>query len=370
MIAHTIAEYVWIDATGGLRSKTRVFNNCTTLDTVLNTDWNFDGSSTGQAYGRSSDVILHPVRGFNDPFRRDFKNATAFLIMCETLNPDKTPHRTNFRKLCMNACNKTKNFEPWFGMEQEYILMNLFKKNTEIPTYSQPFGWSHQLCPNMIVDSQSTNIYVGDEILSTTYSYCSNGGDRAFGRNIVEKHFEYCLYAGIKICGINAEVTPSQWEFQIGICDADEIGDHLWMARYILSRVAEEFGAFVDFGAKPLGTNWNGSGCHTNFSTNTMRDGTEIERINAITEACDCMSVSDFHQLHLNEYGDETNKNRLTGKHETASYEKFTYGYSDRGCSVRIPVDKTYLEDRRPAANCDPYKVVTRMLNTIVLHEK
>lgn len=348
-----IYEYIWIDAIGEYRSKTMISKNFYTCE------WNFDGSSTGQASGSKSDVVLKPVRIFKDPFRQEKEkneNVKCFLVLCETLNMDGTPHETNTRRKYIEICGKTSSEDPLFGMEQEYIF---YGKD------GFPYGWNGNNSPNSKFEKQ--NYDLDNNMLNAPF-YCSNGTDKAFGRNIVEKHMSYCLYADISICGINSEVMASQWEFQIGICKAEDIGDELIMARYILIRVAEEFGAIVDFSVKPM-EEWNGSGCHTNFSTKKMRgDGGYYE----ITLACEKLSLK--HYEHLLEYGDETNKLRLTGKHETSSYDKFTYGNSDRSCSVRIPYKthsegKGYFEDRRPASNCDPYKVVGRILQTICINE-
>lgn len=378
-----IYEYVWHDALGNLRSKSKVeilakYDPKSSEEYILQfpdflPEWNFDGSSTGQAEGFSSDVVLKPVASFKDPFRQHYTNAKCYLIWCETYHMDGTPHATNNRAKCMEICKKTKNFEPWFGIEQEYILYQL---NKELQNPSLPYQWMGMNLPNYKFPEQAHPHVNSSVICNDGYYplpsgpfYCGVGGDRVFGRNIVEKHLEYCLYTGLKVCGINAEVTASQWEFQVGICTGEEMGDHLWMSRYILCRVAEEFGAYVEFGVKPMQL-WNGSGCHTNFSTKEMREENGYVKI---AEACEKLSL--LHKEHLEEYGDETNKLRLTGKHETASYDKFTYGDSNRGCSIRIPYtthkeQKGYLEDRRPGSNCDPYKVVTRLLRTICLDEK
>lgn len=99
---------------------------------------------------------------------------------------------------------------------------------------------------------------------------------------MIEAHYRACLYAGVTISGINAEVMPSQWEFQVGPCPGKAMGDHLWMARYVLAirvvtdraliqvhysflliRIAEEWGITVSFHPKPLDGDWNGAGCHT-----------------------------------------------------------------------------------------------------------
>jgi len=278
---------------------------------------------------------------------------------------DGTPHVSNNRYASIQICKQMKDHDAWFGFEQEYMLFELDNVFGQ-----KPYRWNNPRWPSKKIAAQTYPVPLdvsGGTNMSSAPSYCGVGGDRIFGRNIVEKHMEYCLYAGIKICGINFEVAPSQAEFQIGICSAEEVGDHLWMARYILCRVAEEYGAHVEFAPKSAGEHYNGSGCHVNFSTSaTRRDG----GLDAIIEMCKKMEPDEMRGLHLQAYGDETNKARLTGAHETARYDEFTYGFSDRGCSVRIPytthnAKKGYMEDRRPAANCDPYKVVTRLLQTL-----
>lgn len=367
-----VAEYVWYDAHGDLRSKTKVMNGIEIKSISDFPEWNYDGSSTGQAEGRSSDVILNPVAYFKDPFRRTWQNVSAYLVWCDTYNMDRTPHATNNRHKCfvVSEEQKVQEQEPWFGIEQEYILYQL---NTDLSHPVLPYKWMGHNLPNFKFPEQAQQKQTSSVICNDGFYplpsgpfYCGVGADRVFGREIVEQHLEHCIYADIGICGINAEVTCSQWEYQIFGKSALEVSDHLWMSRYILGRVAEIHGAFVEFGVKPMML-WNGSGCHTNFSTKEMREDGGYTKI---IEACEKMSS--VHTEHLQEYGDETNKLRLTGKHETASYEKFSYGQSDRGSSIRIPysthvAQKGYLEDRRPGSNCDPYKVTTRILKTVCL---
>lgn len=361
-----IAEYIWIDALGDMRSKARVLEVLEEVNLGIFPEWCFDGSSTGMSYGKKSDIVLRAVAFFKDPFRR---YMPAYLVLCDTYNMDNSPHCSNNRFECMQVCKKTTNQEPWFGIEQEYFLYQL--DGTRGP---KPYGWLNSSTPSYKFPTQEhpkvTSSAVCDTILASAPSYCGIGGDRIFGRQIVETHLEYCLYADVKICGINAEVVCSQFEFQIGICNAEEMGDHLWIARYILSRVAEEHGAYVEWSVKPVGTAFGGSGCHTNFSTKVIRE----DGLDAIVEACKKMESKEMIDLHLKSYGDESNKLRLVGHHETARFDQFSYGVADRGASVRIPYTSTgnkfYMEDRRPASNCDPYKVVTRMLKTICLNEK
>ena len=90
------AEYIWIDGqkpTAKLRSKTKVLNGpVTSLDQIP--DWGFDGSSTSQAEGHFSDLVLKPVKFIPDPIHRD----GDILVLCEVLHPDHTTHWSNTRR--------------------------------------------------------------------------------------------------------------------------------------------------------------------------------------------------------------------------------------------------------------------------------
>jgi glutamine synthetase len=356
----SILEYVWIDAAGGMRSKIRVAQlGINDIETVVQNadqwEWSFDGSSTGQATGTDSDVILRPVAMYRNPFfQSNASNASnAWLVLCDCYNKDGTPHATNARVRCAQTEAACLTDEPLFGIEQEYIL---FSKAKDVP---------HQWASPGDPGCGGQGPY-----------YCGVGGDRCFGRKIADQHLLACLHAGIEIGGTNAEVMASQWEFQIGPLPATQVSDQLWMARYILQRITEEHGCCATFHPKPLRT-WNGSGGHTNFSTAKMRGSMRAnsneanEAMNAIMDACIRLEAN--HAEHMAVYG-EFNEARMTGLHETSSMHACTWGVSDRGRSIRIPRHVAnrghgYLEDRRPAANLDPYLVTERIMRTCCLSE-
>jgi glutamine synthetase len=332
-----LAEYIWVDGSYPyrlLRSKTKVIDAEFTTDPQDYPLWSFDGSSTNQAEGSSSDCVLKPIFVCKNPF--EFENAA--LVLCEVLTPDMKPHPTNTRSFAENVEAQYFAQESLFGLEQEYTL---FKDG-------RPLGFPENGYP------EPQGKY-----------YCGVGADRVFGRNIVENHLDLCLTSGLKIGGVNAEVMPGQWEFQIGPLGTVEAGDQLHVARYILERVAEGFGVSVSYEGKPMPGDWNGAGCHTNFSTKTMRTSYE-----ACLEACE--SLGNNVSMHIANYGHNI-EDRLTGKHETCSYEEFRYGVSDRTASIRLPLQATlgengYIEDRRPNADCDPYKVCGLILKTVMEH--
>ena len=346
MQSTVLLEYVWIGGNNELRSKTKVhvMRNPETLTLNDIPQWNYDGSSTGQAPSDDSEVILKPVEMFKDPFRGMYDK----LVLCETFNSANVPLKTNHRNGANIIFNKKLDEEPWFGLEQEYFLMNSTKK--------RPLGFPDRDGGSEFIDCQGQY-------------YCSVGAENAFGRAIVEEHLKKCLYAGIKLSGINAEVAPGQWEFQVGPCVGIEEGDHMWMARYILQRVAESHGVIVNLEPKPVSGDWNGSGCHINFSTKNMRNGTDNKTgLEYINEAIDKLSLK--HDEHMAVYGVDNDK-RMTGQHETASYGVFSDGIANRGASIRrgnetIKNQKGYFEDRRPASNCDPYLATSKIFDTCV----
>ena len=333
----TIVEYVWIDGNYGLRSKARVMDGEVTSLEQLPV-WNFDGSSTNQASGEESEVLLHPAALFNDPFRKEHHK----MVLCSTTNPKMEPLETNKRDWAKEIFDRALEKEPWFGLEQEYFML--------LPNTNEPLGYSK---------AKTQGQY-----------YCSAGAENAFGREIVEAHMQACIFAGIQISGVNAEVAPGQWEFQIGPCTGIEQGDHLWMARYLLLRVAEQYNVSITIEPKPLMGDWNGSGCHANYSTKEMREGTEDKKgVEFIYETIEKLEKT--HMEHMAVYGKDNDK-RLSGLHETSRYDEFSYDIANRGCSIRVGNNthnegKGYFEDRRPSSNCDPYLVTGILFKTTLL---
>ncbi len=329
------AEYLWIDGsepTREIRSKTKILADGE--DPGL---WGYDGSSTNQATGDNSDVVIKPVFQCPDPTRGE----NDILVLCETLLPaDMSPHPTNTRAVAAASLARFADQAPIFGLEQEFTLIN------------PATGWPAGFPPNGFPAPQGPY-------------YCGVGSLKIHGRDLIEEHTLACIQAGLAISGTNAEVMPGQWEFQIGPVDTVTVGDHLWVARYLLFRLAEDHGVEVSFEAKPMPGDWNGAGMHTNFSTKAMREG-PYENIVA---ACEAMGALGKPEEHIDAYGVGI-EDRLTGVHETQRFDQFSYGVSDRGASIRIPWQvakegKGYIEDRRPNANADPYVVSSLVTDTI-----
>ncbi len=322
------AEYIWIDGTEPtplLRSKTKVI-----ADGEEPGIWGFDGSSTNQAPGSNSDCVLRPVFVCPDPIRK----GNDKLVLCEVLLTDMTPHPSNTRAACAAVAEKYAAQEPIFGIEQEYTFLQ----------DGRPLGWPKGGFPGP----------------QGPY-YCGVGTDEIWGRDIVEAHTTACMEAGLHISGTNAEVMMGQWEFQIGPVAPPLVADEIYVARWLLYRIAEDFDVAVTIDPKPMPGDWNGAGAHTNFSTKAMREGWD-----PIITACEALGTKA--ELHITNYGAGVER-RLTGLHETAPWTEYSYGVSDRGASVRIPwqvgIDKKgYIEDRRPNSNCDPYKVTELIVDT------
>ena len=346
------AEYIWLDGaspTQQLRSKTRMlsYEKNRTLDSFP--EWSFDGSSTWQALGRSSDCLLKPVFATSDPLRT---NGEHYLVLCEVLSADGSPHPTNKRVNLRECMEKVADQDPYIGFEQEYTLFT-----GVLESERWPLGWPQ-----------------GGYPAPQGPFYCGVGASCVYGRDIVEEHAHMCELAGLNLYGTNAEVMLGQWEFQIGYRGPGEpadpllMSDHLWVARYLLGRVAERSEVAVSYSNKPVEGDWNGAGMHTNFSTKATRDKkTGMTAINAAVE-----SLKTKHGDHIRNYGSGLEE-RLTGLHETCHIDEFKSGVSNRGASIRIPVATHqngcgYIEDRRPGANADPYVVSAQLINTICLN--
>ena len=323
-------EYLWLDGytpVANIRGKTKTaeFDDFPTLDQL--DEWGFDGSSTQQADGSDSDCMLKPVAVYPDAGR----TGNAALVMCEVMLPDGSPHPSNTRAGIPDDPNA------WFGFEQEFFFTN---------KDGSPLGWED-----------------GEPRPQGDY-YCGVGADNVAGREISEIHLQACIDAGITLSGTNAEVALGQWEYQCfgkGIKAADD----LWVSRYLLYKIAEEFGVGVNLHPKPKTGDWNGSGMHTNFSNEEMRTRGSEELFSSM-----CDKLGEVHAEGIAAYGSD-NDMRLTGLHETQSIDQFSYAVSDRGASIRIPVYTVqhnwngYLEDRRPASNADPYKILAHIVGTL-----
>lgn len=368
-------------------------------------EWNYDGSSTGQCNDENTEVILKPCFICNNPMQEEWNH---FLVLCETYYPDgsitqKKPNikynrRKQFKnnKLCyldteeeyeeyskiMNETNhrikasliydKCREEKPWFAFEQEYYILDKYRL--------RPIGFDES---EYLIDYENKR------------QYCKSGYCRVGGKNtdsimthMTNEHLNLCLKAGLTMSGKNAEVGTSQWEYQVGPVEGVEAGDQLWISRYLLERIAEKYNVVIHW--KPslsLNFIWDGkshrpidifsplylvdfpgSGCHTNFSTIKMREGYKDNYgLYYIKDVIDKMKKTSSQDVLY--YGENT-KSRLTGRNETASYDEFSWSVGDRSTSIRITQDtnrnqKGYLEDRRPSANCDPYLVIYRILNSI-----
>jgi glutamine synthetase len=330
-------EYVWLDGytpEPNLRSKVKLIDAEKIGASIESFPmWNFDGSSTNQAETGNSDRLLKPVR----TYMSDKIPLDTVYVLCEVLNPDGTPHESNKRSQIGEG------FEDlWFGFEQEYFIREEINGN--------------------VLGHKRHNLFQGE--------YYCGVGHNVVGREFVEEHTDMCLRHGINITGTNAEVALGQWEYQVFSQGKLKGGDDLWMTRYFLFKTAEKYGYHIDIHPKPLQHGeWNGSGLHTNFSTDTMRlDGGE-EYFMALFNAFESR-----HQDHIKAYGSNNNL-RLTGEYETQSIDKFSWGVSDRGASIRVPQDtakdwKGYVEDRRPGSNADPYKIIKEIVKSLIMTEQ
>jgi glutamine synthetase len=335
-----IAEYIWLGLDNEIFSKVRIIRpgqlvhnrSSEYIEYKDIPDWDYDGSSTGQATTEASEVILKPCALYKNPFHN--KELQSFIVLCSTYSPDGKPLESNTRDHALHIFLKeaVSKQDIWFGIEFEYMMYN---KDTGQP----------------ITNSSS----------SERTNYCS---PIATGKNIVEEHMMMCLDAGIGYDGYNSEVVEGQWEYQIfgkGI----DVADQSIVARYILERVADKHDLYINWHPKPF-PDKNGQGKHVNCSTKAMREPGGIEKI---FHAVQLLSLT--HEQHMKVYGKD-NELRLTGKHETSSFTKFSSGRADRTASIRIGSRTVkagcgYFEDRRPASNADEYLVTSKLASTIIL---
>jgi glutamine synthetase len=346
-----VAEYIWLDANKKCRSKTKVIPKFFSRgvfaadgnDIYMYPKWDYDGSSTGQASGTSSEIILVPIFVCDNPLlQNSVKNINSNhiimrkLVLCETFYVDGKPTPENTRHEATTIFDISLEHKPWFGLEQEYFIFH---------------GESYP-----------------DEFYEVSTHYCGVGRQVSH-RQLVEEHMAVCLTAGINISGINAEVSKDQWEFQIGPSEGVRAADELMVARFLLERIAEKYQKTICYDPKPF-AHINGSGCHTNFSTKSMRDKCEdgVGGINEIHRVI--QNMEKHHTEDIQQYGADNDK-RLSGIHETSSYFAFSWGVANRGASVRINNNTHrdgfgYFEDRRPAANMDPYLVTSTLMQRVI----
>ena len=353
MNSYFVLEYIWLGANNILRSKTKIWTPGEDEQLYMKKHgitagafpiWNFDGSSTGQASGTHSEIKIQPVAVYSNPFynNRTYQN---YLVLCQTLDKDNIPLVTNTRVVANEIFEQTKDQKPWFGIEQEYFIISDAAKNGV-----------HYL------DRDENHNPIQFK------NYCGTGYTNIFHREMVIEHMHLCLNAGLNISGVNAEVAPGQWEYQIGPCEGIKAGDQLWISRWIMERLTERYKVRIDWSPKPY-EYLNGSGCHTNFSTRYMRESGGINTIYSAIE-----KLRHKHDEHMKIYGEDNDK-RMSGLYETAQYDKFSFNPMqpvDRGASVRVGYETIanrcgYFEDRRPASNMDPYLVTSKLVYTICM---
>jgi len=344
------AEYVWIDSDyWDGQSFDLCCKTLTLADAPVSLDeipiWTY----SGEYDGKEKDVVIVPRRMYRDPFRPGNNNIIVLADTYKEPSGEEKDHgpptKFNTRAACEAAMQKAEEAgeDPWFGFEQEYYLLDT--------TTNWPLGWPKGGYPD-----------------KDTAFYCSVGSQKVVARSLIESHYRACLYAGVMIGGINSEVAPAQWEFQVGPASGTLGADDLWMARFILQRLCEEFQVGVTFDPKPV-LKQAGIGCHTNYSNMATRSSPG--GMDAIKQQCERLRQK--HEKHIGNYG-IGNERRLTGKDDTAAITDFSWGIGDRKASIRIGCkvamrDCGYYEDRRPAANMDPYLVSQLLVETTLLEK-
>jgi glutamine synthetase len=320
-----ILEYVWLDGKMNLRSK---YKTIKINDNDLNIDqWKYDGKLTYQIENDDPEVILNPVAFYNNPF---FEKGQSLLVLCDTFYEKNTkfiPTSTNRRILAREIFQKQKELEPYFELKQEYFMMC----NEYTYESSTPLFFKNPKQPREQGDY-----------------YCGVGNQNIIMRSLAEKHYLFCITAGLNISGMNAEIAPNQWRFKIGPCVGINSGDELIIARYILTKLSEQFGVDISFKSKPLQNPWNNSGLHVNFSTSETRDNDGITKLNKYIQY-----LKNKHSEHILVYGDNCEKLNIR---------------SDI-INVTIPnkvnrEKKGYLKDNRALSNADPYIIIAKIFDT------
>ena len=349
-------EYIWLDGSKSkkLRSKVRyeilhltepsADNPSANMNQQIfekTPEWSFDGSSTSQATTEDSDLILKPVKIYPNVMEMSQQNSQmSMFVFCEVYNTDGTPHESNSRHKLRTYVDTIEKDDVRVAFEQEFVFWN--------EKFNVPAGWEGNENPSEIFEPTKEGEY-----------YCGLGGQAGSLRNLVDAHAKMCYQLGIALSGYNAEVLKSQWEYQTAITNIMKAADDLWISRFLLYKICESRGLDVSFDPKPVSGDYNGSGCHINFSTAKMREDFSTEYVDSIIEA-----LALNHEKAISVYGNDNHK-RLTGKNETSNLDEFTYGKSDRSASVRIPTTGNYIEDRRPAANIDPYEALLNLREVV-----
>ena len=218
-------EYLWLDAKSNLRGKTKVLSGDKPIDLKDLPVWNYDGSSTEQAEGKDSEVLIKPQAIFKDPFHKTGEETGvtgAYLVMCDTYLPSMKPHPTNSRFPANVTFKAFKHLKPRYGIEQEFFVKHR-DVDGKIAGRVLGFGEGHVMKLTPAPQGQY---------------YCSVGSNNAFGRDFIIAAFHNCLKAGLNLTGMNAEVAPGQWEFQV-CADGIAAADQLYVMRYILARTGE-----------------------------------------------------------------------------------------------------------------------------------